>query len=514
MKKSTRALMALVFAGAMVSVAACGDDDDSSSSGDSGTPKGDAAVDSGVPMDSSTPTGDSGPRPDTGTVADTGTAMDATAPAAACPTHPNVTEQAMLCVLKGPAGGEINTDLTIGPVQGKQGWLLQDAVFVGQDVGPDATPAAGKATATLTILPGTKLFGANASSFLAANRGSKLVAEGTADNAIVFTSAQVTPAPGDWGGVLLLGRAPTNQGNDVTGEVGGVKYGGPDAHDNSGSLKYVRIEFAGSRIDPTHEFNSLTFYGAGDGTTIDYVHAHAGGDDCFEFFGGAVNAKHIVCSGGGDDNFDWTDGWTGKVQWALAWQWPNFGDNGFEADNRDMMNNAEPYSNPTFANVTLIGNETSNSSTGASATNGMLLRRGTKGKFYSFVILNWKNACLRVDGDVSAGFVGTDLTISNSRISCTTNYTDTDTTAGKTQQFFEMGTANMTLANKDVLTSAYTYTQEGFNPLPKSDSGLLTGGAAPADAFFTPTDYIGAFGANNWLTGNWFKVTAYTPPAS
>jgi hypothetical protein len=360
---------------------------------------------------------------------------------------------------------------------------------------------------TLTVKPGTTFFGSGALSFLAVNRGSKIIAEGTAEKPIVFTSgSENTPAPGDWGGILLLGRGKTNIGSDVTGEVGSVKYGGPDNDDDSGSLKYVRIEFAGGRIDPTHEFNALTLYGAGSKTKLEYIHVHAGGDDAVEFFGGAANLKHFVSTGGGDDNIDWTDGWVGKVQFVVAQQWPNFGDNGFEADNRDMNNTAEPYSDPTISNVTLIG-------AGETGGYGMLLRRGTKAQIANALLLNWHTACVKVADATTVAFVGKDLTVDASRLNCTKSYEEDaavmDSTAS--QDLFEKGTGNMVLASGDVLKKGLEYSQS-FDPTPKADSGLLTGGTAPDDAWFEKVDFIGGIGEENWMEGNWVKITPYTPP--
>ena len=514
MRKAFLATIMLSLAGATTFVAACGDDDkdDNATPGDGDVGDGDTTPDGGTPGDGDVGDGDVGDGDvgdgDNTTDGGPGGDGDGDVELDACPTSANITDGGQVCVITGPVGAEITEDLTLAPVKDKLGYLIQDGVFVGEDAGGAAEPAAGKKRVTLTVKPGTTFFGSGALSFLAVNRGSKLVAEGTASKPIVFTSgSENAPAPGDWGGILLLGRAPTNIGNDVTGEVGNVKYGGPDLEDDSGSLKYVRIEFAGGRIDPTHEFNGLTLYGVGSKTKLDYIHVHAGGDDAVEFFGGAASLKHLVSTGGGDDNIDWTDGWVGKVQFVVAQQWPNFGDNGIEADNRDMNNTAEPYSDPTISNITLIG-------AGETAGNyGLLLRRGTKAQIASALLLNWKTACIKVADATTVGFVGTDLTVDASRLNCTKSFEEDSAVMDSTasSDLFTKGTGNMVLASGDVLTNN-EYTQ-AFDPRPKADSGLLTGGVTPDDAWFEKVDYIGAFGEENWMEGGWVKITPYTPPA-
>ena len=133
------------------------------------------------------------------------------------------------------------------------------------------------------------------------------------------------------------------------------EYGGTDPEDSSGILRYVRVEFAGIEFSPDNELNGIAFQGVGSGTVVDYVQVHFNQDDGIEFFGGTVNAKHLYCTGIRDDSFDWTDGWTGKGQFWVAQQRGDDADNGFEADNNGDDNEANPRSNPTIYNVTLVG---------------------------------------------------------------------------------------------------------------------------------------------------------------
>jgi hypothetical protein len=496
--------------------------DDSSGGGgdenDSGEPPED---DGGEPEDAGR--SDTGGR-DAG--ADAGGSEDDPEELDKCPTHPNVTSTGSFCVLSAAIGNEIKEDLELAPVKDKMGYLINKSVFVGEDVGGKASPDSAKKRVTLAIKKGTTLYGADALSFMLINRGSKIEAEGTAKHPIVFTSgAAGAPRPGRWGGLIVNGRAPSNRADangDVNGEAGTGKYSGSDAADNSGTLKYVRIEFSGGKIDDRNELNGLALQGVGRGTTLDYIHIHGGDDDGIEFFGGTVNAKHIAITAFADDAIDWTDGWTGKLQFALAQQWTytnpgtgtNDGANGIEADNNDQGTfNQSPNSNPTLSNVTLIG---ASDITAAVGGHGMNLRRGTQGNLHNFVVLNFKSSCISLRDPVTAGYVGDSLTTTNSRAFCSNMYQASasgapfpDATAAA--KLFEMGDANEKLADADAaLTKPYEQSEDA-DFTPKTDSGLLTGGKAPSDSFFEKVEFIGAFGdGDSWLEGEWFKITPFS----
>jgi hypothetical protein len=225
--------------------------------------------------------------------------------------------------------------------------------------------------ATLTIEPGTIIKGDKVSKgTLIITRGSKIMAVGTAAKPIVFTSSFPVGArrAQDWGGIILLGKAPVNQGVDVNIE-GGLdgkgndakykQYGGTVANDNSGTLSYVRIEFAGIPFSPDNEINGLTLGGVGSGTTLDYIEVFQSGDDAFEWFGGTVNAKHLLAIGSLDDDFDTDFGYSGKVQFGLAQRYPtiadNSGSNSFESDNDGSGSDKAPQTSATFSNMTLLG---------------------------------------------------------------------------------------------------------------------------------------------------------------
>lgn len=213
------------------------------------------------------------------------------------------------------------------------------------------------AGATLTIGPGVTIKGDTSSvSLLIIDRGARIYAQGTAAKPILFTSANAAGARSsqDWGGIVINGRAITNIGGTPEGECGTGAYGGTDNADNSGILKYVRIEFAGHIYTGTKELNGLTLYTVGNGTIIDYLQVHRCSDDGIEMFGGSVNLKHIVATGNEDDQIDCVEGWNGKVQFAIANK-AGYGDKILEHDNNETSYTATPVTNPVYYNVTLVG---------------------------------------------------------------------------------------------------------------------------------------------------------------
>src|SRR5688500_15328185 len=184
---------------------------------------------------------------------------------------------------------------------------------------------------TLTIQPGTKIVGDTntVGSSLYVLRGARLEANGTRDNPIVFTSQRQAPnrKPGDWGGIVIIGRGVINRtANPILTEgPAGVSEnyaGGTDNNDSSGSLRFVRIEFAGYDVSSGNgqELNSLSMYAVGRGTTLEYVQSLAGLDDSFEWWGGAVDGRYLVSYEAGDDHFDWTEGYRGRNQFLIAYQ--------------------------------------------------------------------------------------------------------------------------------------------------------------------------------------------------
>lgn len=216
--------------------------------------------------------------------------------------------------------------------------------------------------AELTIEPGTIIKGdKQTKATIIAERGGKLIAQGTAEAPIVFTSAQPKGQrkPGDWGGVILCGQAPHNAGEAQIEGGPRAKHGGNDVHDNSGVLSYVRVEFAGYPFATDQEINGVTLGSVGDGTKIDHVQVSYSNDDSFEWFGGTVNCKNLIAFNGWDDDFDTDNSFSGHVQYGLSVRDPRIADksqsNGFESDNDASGSTASPITSAIFSNMTFVG---------------------------------------------------------------------------------------------------------------------------------------------------------------
>jgi hypothetical protein len=386
--------------------------------------------------------------------------------------------------------GDITRNMTL---KRKKTYLLQGGVFV-------------RSGAKLTIKAGTTI-NCDTGSFLVVDKGAKIIAKGTAERPIVFTSAQ--PASqrrrGDWGGIIFNGNAPINvTGGVAEGEGGTGAYGGTDPDDNQGTMRYVRVEWAGFPISPDNELNGFAFQGAGSGGTFEFLEALNGGDDGFEWFGGTANARNIVSVGSLDDSIDWTFGWTGKVQFAVVQQRADgagVADRGIEADNNETDFNLTPRSSPQLANVTLVGDTDPEF---AGSTFGLELRRGTAGELRNFIVMNFKNVGLRISdqatydqfGDGALDLQG--FIFFNNREGENFSGTTADALVGK-------GLAELRILD-DVdpqLANPASTSAPDFRPAAGSPA-LDPANVAPAfdDAFFTAAPYVGAFDATtNWLSG-------------
>ena len=245
--------------------------------------------------------------------------------------------------------------------------------------------------AELTIPAGTKILcSGGTDTYVAVAQGGKIFINGTASNPVVFTSAAATPKKADWGGIVICGKAPINAGTTAASEVGGsLPYGGTVTDDNSGSITYTQIRWAGARFSASKEYNGLSLFGVGNGTKIDGVSVIDGADDGIEFFGGTVNVSNIVSVNNDDDAFDWTEGWNGNATNIYAKRTAaNVGNRGIEADNNANNNTLTPMSNPTIKNSTFIGFTTTDNE--GAGTN--LFRVGTGVTMDNVVFSGWATA--------------------------------------------------------------------------------------------------------------------------
>lgn len=264
---------------------------------------------------------------------------------------------------------------------------------------------------TLTIPPcmTIKALSSGADVYVAISQGAKIIANGTASCPIVFTSDSASPLAGDWGGLILLGKAPINSVTGTataTSEIASLPYGGNTANDNSGSLSYVRVEYSGGAADGQSENNGFSFYGVGNGTTVNHIQAIEGKDDGIEFFGGTVNASFISVINAEDDSVDWTEGFSGTLTDVYISNRAT-DDKAIEADgyNTDFSNATGVFSKPTLSNVTIVGEGAANSS------EAVRLRAGTQGLFSNIHITGYAEGFDLDDLDTGNGVVSDDLQV-------------------------------------------------------------------------------------------------------
>lgn len=260
-------------------------------------------------------------------------------------------------------------------------------------------------SAKLIIKPGVTIEATDATTdgivrYIAVAQGGQIDVQGTASSPVVMTST--IKEPGKWGGLVICGKAPINKGITASAEVSELTYGGNIPNDNSGSIRYLRLEYTGYAYNNDKEFNGLSLFGVGNGTVIEYVQSYEGSDDAFEWFGGTVNAKYLVAlnasSSVGDDIFDWTEGWNGTGEYWYGKR-TNAGNRGIEADNNSNNHTATPISNPTLRNITLIG-----AGDAGSEPQAIKLRVGTNVNFDNLVLSNWKTG-FDIQHDESLAFV-------------------------------------------------------------------------------------------------------------
>lgn len=432
----------------------------------------------------------------------------------------------------------LSGDLTTQTLDASKKYLIRGQTFIKDGV-------------TVTIPAGTVLFGEKATKgTLIVERGGKLQANGTAEAPVVMTSNQEVNArdKGDWGGLVILGKAYTNQPNPaVEGISPTVNFGAADRAndaDNSGIYKYLRVEYAGIELTPNNETNSITMGGVGSGTTFEYVQVSFGGDDGFEWFGGTVNGKYLVSLSTWDDDFDCDYGWSGNVQFALVVRNPFAADqsqsNAFENDNgpNDNDTGAGTYTTGTFSNVTVYGPvDRAGRSISANNVHSMDLRRRNATSIFNSVIggfptglrMNQNSVYAQYTSATPNGVLAHNILISpaNTRFAIGSGVSFT---AADLQTYWDVANSSLTTPpNDDTQTTFYTdlglridnffsrysggastYPSNPDFTLASANATLATGAnftnakfdEAGRTGFFNETvTYRGAFGTTDWTDG-------------
>ena len=442
-------------------------------------------------------------------------------PAADCPTgFANVgliaANTLRVCQLPQQTIGNLTVPLRAGTI-----YAISGRTEVGTDRGADpAAPVAGSQQGILTIEAGVRIFGSSGSDYLLVNRGSQIFAEGTATNPIVFTSRAnvegmtTENSQGQWGGVVIAGRAPTAvcpvgvtaPNAACVGQVEGTSanYGGASTADNSGRLRYVQIKYSGFEISPNNELQALTLAGVGSGTTIEYVQAYNSSDDGIEIFGGNVNLRYIVINGADDDGLDTDTGWRGGAQFGIVTQRATAVTNG----SRGFEWSAAPsgtafFAQPKVSNFTLVGR---NAAVAADAL--LTLNTGTQPTIINSVVTNPSTsaaACLDLDDA---------QTVTNAPIfrsvffACNRPYeNDSNVNAAATEAVFISATnVGNTAAGTSTMTApaGATLTAQSLLFINGANETAVTPANAPAIySWFTAVTYIGAVrnAADTWYAG-------------
>ena len=367
--------------------------------------------------------------------------------------------------------------------------------------------------ATLTILPGTIIRGdLSTQGTLIITKGCKIIADGTETQPIVFTSNEPVGnrAEGDWGGLVILGQAVNNQPGGIANIEGisptpNTEFGGNDDNDNSGSLKYVRVEFAGIPLAPNKEINGITFGSVGKSTEVDYIQVSFSGDDSFEWFGGTVDCKHLIAYKGIDDDFDTDFGYRGRIQFALSIRsntmYDAAGDsNSLESDNDATGSSNQPQTAAVFSNLTLVGAKGDGTTVlpvGETFAKAFRIRRNSSISVFNSLIVGWELGLSLEGGAVEDNFLGDTLAFSNNYLiefNPNTNYV----TAAST--FF----TPITLLNDTTSTISEISWVSPFTTNP--DYRLDSTSVAATGADFTNSHFVGGFVSVNELTNENFIV--------
>lgn len=431
----------------------------------------------------------------------------ANVPAAGCPTN---TTSVAGTTFRGKPVCRINTTARITTdthLTANNSYLLTGTAFFGTNT---ATPNASKTK--LTIDAGTYIFAPTGSHNLVIDKSAMIFANGSAAKPIIFTSELDNTVPGAgldpvnsrslWGGIAINGVARLNTASGLAdGEGSTGQYGGgtsPNDDDSSGSMTYVQIKYAGVAFNELNELNTLSLQGVGRGTNLDYIHSHNGGDDAIEFYGGTVNAKHLLLTGQDDDALDWTAGYTGKVQFVINKS--NAGESCIEADNLEANNDASPRSKPIVSNVTCIGVAGSEND-----SRGFIFKAGTGGDIRNAVIQNpFAVGCVQIAG--APTFTSTGPTLQSLTGNLTLRSTRVDSACA-----FSNGSGFLWNV------SDWFVLQSGNSTGPVDlggNQGWVNGSSINAvtpltttDPFFENVDYIGAVkdSTSDWTKGWTFK---------
>ncbi|HEX7833751.1 MAG TPA: hypothetical protein VF787_29120 [Thermoanaerobaculia bacterium] len=404
----------------------------------------------------------------------------------------------------------IQSSITVtGTITANTTWTANNRYVLNDFVGV----ASGS---TLTIEPGTVIYGGGTRASLFIQRGAKLMAEGTARRPIVFTSAQRTGnrAQRDWGSLVVFGAAPINVPGGQAFMEGlpsepAYSYGGTNANDNSGVLRYIRLEFGGFEIATNQEINGLTLAGVGNGTTVDHIQVLHNKDDAFEFFGGTVNAKYLLSVAAADDGLDFDNGYLGSIQYAVLIKRAvnDESDSNFltESDNNATGGADTPLTNPKVYNVTALRV--------ASGTGnyGGVLRRNTAGKFYNVIVAGARLAPITVrDASTFTNAGSGELVMNNSILFGSFADAAFPNSADRAQQTRDfLFTTMKNNRNVDPLLAIGTPTliktyMPDVEPLADSPALDVDQVAYPADGFVDAVDFIGGVKpGNNWVLSGW-----------
>jgi len=376
-------------------------------------------------------------------------------------------------------------------------WVLNGLVQIGDD---------NDNSAVVYIEPGTVIIGAGDSSdYLYVNPGSRIHANGTPWAPIVLTSPQDgfsaefgDPLPGDVGGIVLSGNAPTNACPEAPFNCfsefdESLRFGGDDPHDSCGEISYFQVRYAGYVFAANREVNSFTFQACGDGTIAHHLQAYRGKDDGVEFFGGTNRVRYFVVTEGGDDGVDWDLGFSGKLQYVVVYHGVGFGEDfGIEGASNPDSFDASPRATPVVANATFLGNGRGRS--------GILFKEGSGGIIYNTVVQGFATSCFEMASSPSTynaagtpAAPNTDVTALNGVIvNCDTNFKTADGAPYTAGDFFASDAFENNETTDPLLDGV----------MPMTGSPALEGGVVPDDEWVDHTSYRGAFdGTNNWMLG-------------